>query len=239
MWFAYIDESKDQNRFFVYSALLVNSDEWNAAFDAVKNLRIELRKSFGIYISKELHASKFCAGKGRISDRVIDKAQRAEIFNRILHFISTSGFFKVISAVNTSEFYCFERFVNRINRTAEAKKQFVTLFCDEGQEAAFRKRIRRMKVHNPIPSNQGAWADTGAPTRNITINRIIEDPVFKDSKNSYFIQLVDFVAYALLRMERHNEARNVYGYDNFYATLEPALYKVVNRRDPRGLGIIR
>ena len=35
--------------------------------------------------------------------------------------------------------------------------------------------------------------------KNTVIDRILEDPFFKNSEMSYFIQLADFCAYALLR----------------------------------------
>lgn len=238
MWFVYFDESKENNSFCVYSALIVDTAHWNDAFGAVKELRRQLKRDYGIYIGKELHAWKFAAGKGRISDRVINKRDRAIIFRNILRFIATSGYFRIISSVNTNEFYAFDRIMNRINRAAEADEKHALMIFDEGQEAQFTKRIRRMRVHNHIPSRLGAWGD-GEATRNITVDRIIEDPVFKQSHNSYFIQLVDFCAYALLRMERPIASRSSLGYDDMYEELRPAVNLLANRRDHRNLGIIR
>jgi hypothetical protein len=67
----------------------------------------------------------------------------------------------------------------------------------------------------------------------------LKDPVFKDSAASYFIQLVDFCAYALLRMERPIPTRTSLGYDRMYQLLRPIAFKGANARDTRGLGIIR
>ena len=53
--------------------------------------------------------------------------------------------------------------------------------------------------------------ETGAVTKNIPIDRIVEDIVFKDSAKSYFIQLADFCAYALRRRERPIPSRSKYG----------------------------
>jgi hypothetical protein len=36
MWFAYMDESKENNQFFVYSALVMNGDKWNEAFSVMR-----------------------------------------------------------------------------------------------------------------------------------------------------------------------------------------------------------
>ena len=238
MWFAYLDESKDNNNFYVYSALIVESETWNATFSALKTFRQGLRKTHGIYMGQELHAWKFAGGKGQIANRPIDKASRAKIFEEVMKFVADPKLFKIISSVNTDEFYAFDRFINRINRTAEANKTNVILICDEGQETVFTRRLRKMRVHNPIPSNQGKWGPWGA-TKNITTDRIIEDPFFKDSKSSYFIQLVDFCAYALLRSERPIESRTALGYDKMYEILQPITMSVNNAKDPRKLGIIR
>jgi Protein of unknown function (DUF3800) len=238
MWLAYFDESKENNKFFVYSALVVDSTKWNQAFDAVKRFRQDLKAKYGIYTKKELHAWKFAAGKGQISTRVLSKQQRAVIFREVLQFIAGLGGCGIISAVNTNEFYAFERIMNRINKTAERKKAQVMLLCDEGQEIEFTRRIRRMHVFNPIPSNRQVWTD-GKPTKNIPISAFIEDPVFKQSHMSYFIQLTDFIAYALLRMERPIPSRTALGYDQMYPILKPRTTPLTNRADPRGLGIIR
>jgi hypothetical protein len=72
----------------------------------------------------------------------------------------------------------------------QARKSNAILICDEGNEVEFRKRIRRMGVYNPIPSNQGTWGDTDEFTKNIPLDFIVEDPIFKKSHESHFIQMV-------------------------------------------------
>jgi hypothetical protein len=101
------------------------------------------------------------------------------------------------------------------------------------------REIRRMRVHNFIPSNRGFWSGIGRSTKNIPLSQFVEDPVFKDSSQSYFIQLVDFCAYALLRSERPIASKTALGYDSMYEILRPICQQVNNRSDPRGLGIIR
>lgn len=130
--------------------------------------------------------------------------------------------------------------MNRLNRTAEANgDRKVLLICDQGAEQEFTRRIRRMRVFNYIPSNRGEWAGSGEATKNIPLKQFVEDPVFKDSRASYFIQLADFCAYALLRMERPIESRTALGYHNAYELLRKACYPKTNPRDPRQMGIIR
>lgn len=239
MWFAYLDESKHQNQFFVYSMLVMKGERWNEAFTAVKQFRRHLRQEHSIFINKELHAWKFAAGKGRIASRPVDLRERAEIFRKVMRFVANCGYFRIISSVNTDEFYAFDRLLNRLNRTAERRNETVLLFCDQGQEAEITKRIRKMRVYNPVWSNRGVWEATGEHTLNLPILQVVEDPIFKDSKQSFFIQLVDFCAYALLRSERPIPSRTALGYHEMYDLLKPVTAPINNRRDPRGLGIIR
>lgn len=239
MWFAYIDESKDNAGFYIYTALITNGERWSATFDKVKTFRQALKEEHGIHVSHELHAWKFAAGKGQIADRPISKQARAAIFRQVLRFIAASKSFVVVSSCHTTEQYAFERLLNRINRTAEARKQNVLLFFDQGGEAEITRRIRRMRVYNPIPSQFGRWGKVETAAKSIPLSHCVEDPIFKDSRASYFIQLADFCAYALLRMERPIASRSVLGYDTMYEELRPASRRITNVKDPRGMGIIR
>lgn len=239
MWFAYIDESKDPGKFCTYTALITTGDSWTTTFAKVREFRKELNRTHGVFLSYELHASKFVPGRGRPAKRAVLKSERAEIFKKALRFVADSQAFVVVSSVSTSEQFALERLVNRINKTAKARGEQALLFFDEGGEAEIRKRLRRMSVFNPIPSNRGYWVDTGKRTKNIPLDFILEDPIFKDSKQSYFIQLADFCAYACLRMEHPIASRSAFGIDLAYEILRPVSRPFINPRDPRGLGIIR
>jgi Protein of unknown function (DUF3800) len=129
--------------------------------------------------------------------------------------------------------------MNRINRTAAKKEQSVLLFFDQGAETEIARRIRRLRIYNPIPSRFGTWKGTSNATKSIPLSNCVEDPVFMDSKASYFIQFADFCAYALLRMERPLPSRTVLGYDTMYEELRPVCRKFTNPSDHRGMGIAR
>lgn len=70
-----------------------------------------------------------------------------------------------------------------------------------------------------------------------TIDKI-EDPFFKSSSASYFLQLVDFAAWSLLKREVAPSpfiAR--FDYQRAHRLLEPICFKKASRLDP--LGIVR
>jgi hypothetical protein len=74
------------------------------------------------------------------------------------------------------------------------------VFSDEGREREITRAFRKMSVINHIPSQFRIWPD-GKATKNIPARRIIEDPIFKPSHSSYFLQVADCVAFALLKRE--------------------------------------
>jgi hypothetical protein len=107
------------------------------------------------------------------------------------------------------------------------------LLWDEGKDAEHRKLTRRMRVSNPIPSQYGTW-DTGTVTKNIRLDRIIEDPVCNKSEQSYFIQLVDFCAYSLLRRERPLQSKSKYGLDQAFQHIQPVLFTKASNKGSGG-----
>ena len=112
------------------------------------------------------------------------------------------------------------------------------IFADEGRELEITKALRKMGAFNPIPSRLGTWED-GGRTRNIPVERVIEDPVFKRSHQSYFIQLADCAAFALLKREVNltPHVRKYRIHKLFERSLSGVCFRKASRSDP--LGIVR
>jgi len=109
------------------------------------------------------------------------------------------------------------------------------IFADEGRELEITRVCRKMAVFNPVPSQFGGWS--GRATRNIPLERIIEDPVFKPSHHSFFIQLADCVSFALLKRETA-PTPNIerYGIHKFFdQCLSSVCFKPASPRDPHGI----
>jgi hypothetical protein len=239
MHLIYMDESADPG-LHVFSALAIPADQWRAAFQHVRDFRRGLRKSDGIFVHKEFHAWEFVSGRGRLGDKIVPKGRRCQIFKDTLRLtagLPGARLFNATSPVRLSD-RAFERLLNRINRTMESWDSRAILICDEGKEIAYTRMVRRMGVYNPIASQFGVWRGAGALAKNIPIDRIIEDPFFKESGQSYFIQLVDFAAYALLRRERPVPATSKmskYRLNEAFGNLSDALVREATRRDPEGI----
>jgi hypothetical protein len=129
-------------------------------------------------------------------------------------------------------------FAEQIDTRLNIYRPRAFILADEGREREITTAIRKMRVFNPIPSRYGEWA-SGARTQNIPTVRIIEDPVFKQSHRSYFLQLADFVAFALLKREvSPTPAVKKYGiHEMFDEALAGICFRKASPRDP--LGIVR
>jgi hypothetical protein len=237
MHLVYLDDSRDE-KLAVATALLLPAERWNDAFAIVRQWRRDLKGSDGIYVYKEFHATDFVAGRGRISTGTVGKRRRSQIFGEALSLVTKLPGVALFNAIanHDEEDVAYEFILNRINRTLQPDvwDNYALLLWDEGKEAEHRKLTRRMRVRNPIPSKYGEWPQ-GTFTKNIVLDRIIEDPLFKDSAHSYFIQLVDFCAYALLRRENPVASKSRYGIDQAFARLQPVCFKNANRSDPDGV----
>ena len=192
MHFIYIDDSTDRPT-NVFSALCVPCDRWNDVFAGMKKWRAHLRDTHHIPIQHELHAQEFLSGRGSAASfQALTRHKRAQIFfttMKVTNWLHRSWGVSLFNVCTNDDdqFRAFERLLNRINRTMQSRNSYAMLICDEGKESQYTRLVRRMRVHNYIPSRFGGW-ETGARSKNIPIERIIEDPQFKDSRTSYFIQ---------------------------------------------------
>lgn len=236
----YIDDSGDLNA-AVFSAICIKDSRWRECFSLIKTYRRDINQRYGVLIHKELHATELVGGRGKISNRVVTKHQRSIIFRESIELLSRLPDVKILNACSQRglRVRLFERLMNRINSTLQNWGERGILFIDQGNEVEYTRLLRKMTVFNPIPSNLGTWADTGAITKNIPVEWVIEDPIFKDSASSFFIQCADMAAFSLLRNEYPLPSRNKYGIDQCFAVLDPILVKQAFAKDPRKLGIIR
>lgn len=239
MHFIYIDDSTERP-LNIFSAICVPCDRWNDAFSRLKKWREHLRDVHEIPMGYELHARKFLSGRntgGAI--RNIPRHQRAQIFYtgfKVTNWLNELGV-TVFNVANTDDdqFRAFEKLLNRINRTMKARNSYCHLICDEGKNEHYTRLFRRLRVHNPIPSKFGRW-EGGRATKNIPIDRIIEDPQFKQSHRSYFIQQADWTAFGLLRRENPTPRIKRSGVHKTFNVLKPETLELVcNRADPHGV----
>lgn len=235
MYLVYIDDSYSTG-FYCFSAVAVHSDYWKQIFREIRRWRKQLKSSDGLYVYKELHATDLVAGRGRISSKIVGKYRRCQIYREGLSLLAAQRGVRIFNACSShSQLEAFERLLNRINVTMEkTARSHSILLCDEGAEGTYTRLARKMAVHNYIPSKYGRWPD-GSYSKNLPTNHILEDPIFKKSSKSYFVQLADFCAYAILQKERPHPARKRYGLHLAWRLIRPRFVLMAHRKDPDGI----
>jgi len=235
--FVYMDDSGDEH-VRAYSALAIAEVDWKETFSRIKEYRRALKKEYGIFVTEEFHATEFVAGRGRISTRIVPKGLRCHIFRETLKLIAKFPGARLFNAIGPkpTDSLIFERLMNRININMQKSGSNAVIVMDEGKD--YTSLVRRLSVYNPIQSMFGRWPD-GNMYKNIPLDHILEDIIFRDSQKSYFIQLVDFCAYALFRSEHPLASKQKYNLDKAFQELHPICIPICFSGDPKRLGIIR
>jgi hypothetical protein len=189
----------------------------------------------------ELHATKFVGGRGEFPASR-DKNYRAGLFKEAIQRIENiDAGLRIINAITTDKkkhMMLFEYMLDKINTTLQSNQAHGVLICDEGNENKLTAAVRKMKKENHI-SHQTSLYGHDSESRNLPLQHIIEDPLFKTSKSSYFIQLSDFLAFSLLRNEKPLDGTTLEPVRTAFECLEKTLVKVAFGKDPRKKGIIR
>ena len=237
MHFVYIDDSGDE-KIRAYAALCIADTDWKEALTTIKQYRRELKKQHGIYVTKEFHATDFVGGRGKIAPGSVMKGIRCAIFRDTLKMIAGLKGVRLFNAISTKaeESLIFERLMNRINTNVRKAGSNAIIVHDEGKD--YTKLVRRLGVFNPIQSMYGAWPN-GSTHKNIPLDNVLEDIVFRKSDKSYFIQMADFCAFALFRSEYPSASKAKYKLETCFEELHGICIPQCFSGDPKKLGIIR
>jgi len=220
MFLAYYDESGDDgypktsSPFFVLSVVYQHHLVWKENYERVKEFKRQIAKDFPFPFHEELHTREFLLNKNPYFFWAISDAERVNVIDLYCQLCAQLNL-KIINVVivkpripEGSEFnvldtaltYSIQRIENDLN--PEPQNRFMVI-TDWGRVGKMRKTTRRVQKINFIPSKFGS-----APRRQ-EIKRLIEDPLPKDSSESYFIQLADMAAcvVSLYAVTRHGNGR--------------------------------
>ncbi len=189
MYLIYIDESYDITH-FAYAALLIRAFEWNNLFETVRIWRRGWFDRHTIALDYELHATNFVGGRGEPHDNR-NKKFRAELFAEVFDMVNTLKETIVVSGITPDKkghLNLFETLLFKVQSILLKENAYAVLICDEGNEATLTSLVRKLKKEGT------------------KIDRILEDPLFKTSKSSYFLQLADFIAFGVLRSTKQSSS---------------------------------
>lgn len=172
------------------------AESWQSNYDNIVKLRKNLKNTYGFHIKEEMHTKNFLTDKNPYRKYKWTDDQKRVILQDFTKTISGLD----ISIVNviidktriTSPIYpvlenALKYNIQRIENTSAGQWNYL-IITDQGRIAPMRTTARAIRAYNPIPSRYSG-------SINKPINYLIEDIMEKDSKESYFIQICDFVSY--------------------------------------------
>lgn len=252
MHLMYVDESGDcglsnsPTRHFVLTGLVVHERKWQDTLNALLHFRRRTKARFRLGVRDELHASHFITRPGRRLAS-IPRHERLMIlrsFADCLAGITDLSLITVLvdkSSKSAGEDVfemawraLLQRFENTMSHgnfpgPADPQERGM-LLPDHTDDKKLTQLVRRMRYWNPVPNRPGF----NAPYRNLTIDRIIEDPNFRESAHSYFIQAADLAAYLVYQSIAPNAYIRRKGAQGYYRRLQPIFCTAASRAHPMG-----
>lgn len=209
MHLAYLDESGDDgfpaysSPLFTLSCCYISYLQWRSAFDALVEFRRRMKAQFGLPIKLEFHTRFFILNKNPYRDLQIADKDRVDIISEYCQAIAQLNL-KIVNTTIvkkriTSKQYdvldwalkmAIQRLENDLNPGQNPSNRFL-IITDEGRVGKMRSTARRMQKVNYIPSK------FGSSSYRKEIEALIEDPLPKNSRDSYFIQTADLVAFVV------------------------------------------
>ena len=202
-YIAYFDETGDDGlknsptELFVLTSVYVSCDKWQKNYDAIKNFRRELHSEYGFHVTQEMHTKKFIQNKNPYRQYGWNDNKRRDIVKRYATMIASLD----ISTINVvidktkivrDDYRILENAltynIQRIENDSGGDWYYI-LISDPGRIGIMRRTARKIRAYNPIESKYSFDKD------NKPIKYMVEDLFEKDSKESYFVQISDFISY--------------------------------------------
>jgi hypothetical protein len=216
MHLAYFDETGDDgfpnrsSELFVLTACYLDHLDWRSTFETIRDFRRSIRMKFGFPLKWELHTRPLLLNKNPYGALGLKDADRIGIIDEACNLLGSLPV-KIINIVivkprirkndyqvlDTAFTYAVQRLENDILQTSTPGNRFM-IITDEGRLGVMRKTARRLQRFNVVPS---MYPGQGPITR--TIQGMIEDPLEKNSRESYFIQMSDLVSYLVFLFSIH------------------------------------
>lgn len=202
-YIAYFDETGDDGAVrtssstFVLTSMYMSCTNWQSNYDKVHTLRRFLKDQYGLFTSEEIHTKHFLTNKDpyrKYGWSIDDKRLILKYIVKCIMQLDVKYINVIIDKNNIiKEDYdilgtALKYNIQRIDNDSNGEWNYI-IITDRGRVAPMRKTAREIRAFNPIHSKY-EYSYTNKPIRNL-----IEDILEKDSRESHFIQLCDFVSY--------------------------------------------
>ena len=254
MYLMYVDESGDwgltrsPSRYVALSGLVVHELRWKETLEKLIGFRRAMKGLYGLRLRDEVHSGGFISHPGAAA--YVPRHQRLAILRALANQMASMEDLTLINVLvdkagKPSAYDAFEkawgaliqRFENTITHRNFAgpanPDERGMIFPDHTDDKKLTAMVRRLRHYNPVPSR---FIVPGAPGyRDLPIVTLIEDPNFRDSGHSYFIQAADCAAFLLYQSAAPNAYMKKHGGHNYFLRLSPVLCRVAAPKDPMGI----
>lgn len=228
MYFCYVDESgdcgaydaampnKSGSPYFILAGLIVHAEKWKFSLEVLKTFRKKLAAQCYLPYDVELHCSEMIDPHKCKEYTQISIADRWQIIEAFAEKIGGNDAFSIIaSVINKSEstLPSNEYFTTSITKLYKAydhflkeRKQLGIVLFDRSNERTTQTHVRKLM-------GTGSTRDF---VPGIIVNQVIEDPIFRVSSDSIFIQAADVIAYTLKEKEFPQTSRKKYNADRIF-----------------------
>ncbi|MDF2430415.1 MAG: hypothetical protein JWP44_46, partial [Mucilaginibacter sp.] len=214
---------------FVLSAIVFHESYWLDFLNDIILFRRNLKEQYGLLLKEEIHAAEFINGHPKLR-YVTNKYDKLLILKECLDYLNSKSYISIVTLryektnarVGKDVFSeAWNWFIQRIENTMQYgnfpggfKKDKAILIPDNSDVKKLNAITRKMRRYNPV-SNSVSF---GEGARSMPLRTVIKDPIFRDSKNSYFHQMVDVVAYFARQYYEPNTFIKKKGARKYYET---------------------
>ena len=245
---------------YVVSGIAIRARDWKDSFSAIVAARRQWGRTYGIPQRLELHAYYLAHNRGRFSRAASSMARsqclslyadalrclaglRVRLISVCIHkdallrhggatWVDKDGATHRTDVFTMAWQFALQRFHNSVMAWSERcpEQRHGMVVTDMTRDVHLRALMRRLRAHNPVPSHYSpdGW-------RNLPLDTLIDDPMPRDSRISYFVQMADLAAFALAKQVRPGGSLARFGFETYYGMLEPIMHKAACKPDPQGV----
>jgi hypothetical protein len=211
MHLAYVDESGNVGApgaggtlTFTLGCVLLDGSRWPDVFDDLIDYRRFLKARFGLPVRAEIKANYILRNGGPFRALKLSERARFAIYRGHIRLHPKLGFSTFAIVIRKDVMLArgltydaretaWEYLLQRLERFTTKGNTQVVLVHDEGEGMIVRRAARKARR----AGSAGSAFGTGSLKRPARL--IIDDPVSRQSHQSYFLQMADLVAYAAFR----------------------------------------
>lgn len=213
MFISYFDESGDDgypsksSDLFILTSIYFHHSYWKENYQKLYEIRRQLNVKYGLPVKQEFHTNEFITDKFPYHGKY-DKITRRNIVFDFFKYINSLDFKTIAVIIDKNNIkrpsydvlknaltYNVQRIENDLSVNAENRFMIIT---DEGRVSKMRATTREIQKVNYIPSmfNNIKYRKE--------IQKLIEDPLPKNSKDSYLIQVADMICFIVSLYAKQN-----------------------------------